>query len=60
MTGFRPFWILCVAYVASLGAVVVGGFFYEAVGLWLSIVWGLSLVALVGFWARTQRRRSLG
>ena len=35
---------LFIGYVAVLAAVVVGGFLYEALGLWATILWALFLV----------------
>jgi hypothetical protein len=60
MSGLRLFWILCLGWLGLLAAVVAGGFLYEAVGLWLSILWGLALIALLGVWLQGRRRRSAG
>jgi hypothetical protein len=48
-------------YVALLLAMIVAGFLGSAVGIWATVIWGLSLIgggAL--YWRRRPARSSLG
>jgi hypothetical protein len=56
VTGLRLFGLLVTGYMAVLAAVVVGGFLYQAVGLWLAVVWGIGLAALLAASFHWRRR----